>query len=152
MFETETKQKLVQAIEEKLLEKESLLKQEMRLSKEARDSDTKSSAGDKYETSRAMIQIEMDKLAQALDQVASQMAELGKVDFKSRHSKVGFGSLVLLDSGIFFVSISLGKVELEGQSFFVISPTSPLALAIWGKSSGAECIFQGKKVSLKNVV
>ena len=38
-------------------------RKEYALAKESRDSDTKSSAGDKFETGREMMQREMDKLS-----------------------------------------------------------------------------------------
>jgi hypothetical protein len=42
------------------------------LAKESRDSDTKSSAGDKFETGREMMQREMDKISATLDMQKSQ--------------------------------------------------------------------------------
>ena len=54
------------------------------LAKESRDSDTKSSAGDKFETGREMMQREMDKLSTLIDTTQNSLKKLIQITFISR--------------------------------------------------------------------
>jgi hypothetical protein len=68
----EIHQTLMKQLEEQILQ----AKQDLSLAKESRDSDTKSSAGDKYETGREMMQREMDKLSASVDIYQQQLMKL----------------------------------------------------------------------------
>ncbi|WP_372645718.1 hypothetical protein, partial [Ancylomarina sp.] len=48
--------------------------------KDARNNDTKSSAGDKFETGREMMQIEIEKNEVLLNQTAKNRKELARID------------------------------------------------------------------------
>ena len=98
--------------------------------------ETKSSAGDKYETGRAMMHLEQEKLAS--QRVATQQLKkvLDQIDPTRSAAKVGLGSLVQTNRGWFLVAVGIGQVEVEGESCFVISPAAPLGKALWGRQPG----------------
>ena len=108
---------------------------------ESANADTKSTAGDKHETSRAMVQLEQEKLGQQLKDAELQLLEFDKTDFSKTPSVVGQASLVETDKGLFFIATSIGKLELEGMPVFVISHKSPLALALNGAKLHDEISF-----------
>ena len=56
-----TKQKLFNACKEFVQDKLSTIEKTIQSNKSALNSETKSSAGDKHETGRAMLQLEMEK-------------------------------------------------------------------------------------------
>ncbi len=58
------------------------------LAKESRDSDTKSSAGDKYETGRAMMHIEIEKNEVQLSKTLKLKKELSEIDLLKEYNKV----------------------------------------------------------------
>ncbi len=111
--------------------------------KEARDGDTKSSAGDKYETGREMMQMEMDKAAMQLQSAQKLLHELEKIDLTKSGADITSGSLVTTSKEIFFVAIGFGKILFEGNEVFVISPASPLGSNLLHKQAGSSFSFQG---------
>jgi hypothetical protein len=88
-------------------------KRDYELAKESRDSDTKSSAGDKFETGREMMQREMDKISASIDQSKNQLNFLSKINLNRPYSTVDLGCLIITDQGIYYISIGLGKVEIN---------------------------------------
>ena len=116
-----TKGKIVEVLLVKIGQNILDIQSAMDAAKDARDSETKSSVGDKYETGRAMAQLEMEKLNEQLSQAVAQRNTLLALDLKRSHSKVDIGSRVETNQGIYFVAIGLGKIEIGKSIIFVIS-------------------------------
>jgi len=76
-------------------------------------SNTKSSAGDKHETGRAMAQLEQEKLSSQLGQLTLLKEALAKIEPDEKHESIQFGSLIKTGNGYFFLSIGLGKISLD---------------------------------------
>src|ERR1700758_3896766 len=81
---------------------------------EGSENDSKSSAGDKHETSRAMMQLEQEKISRQLDEFLSQKTTLQKIDSAITSPQITKGSLVKTNKGYLYVSIALGKVNVGG--------------------------------------
>ncbi len=122
------------------------------LLRESRDNESKSSAGDKYETGRTMAQIELDKLQQQLQNQVELQAELLKIKPEVETEKVGFGSLVETSNGIYFISIGMGKVMLDDTSFYAISLASPLGQALKGAQTGDTLTFNRDNIQIISVI
>ncbi len=123
---------------------------EMKNFQSAANNETKSSAGDKYETGRAMMQLEKEKVASLIGQLQKQQKVLGEINPLINQKNIGLGSIVNTDSGYFFISISLGKIETD-HSVICISPVSPLGNAMIGKLAGEQVVFNGKKYQIQEV-
>lgn len=122
------------------------------LLKESRDNESKSSAGDKYETGRAMAQIELDKIQQQLQNLLSLQAELLKIQPEIRTEKAGFGSLLSTTAGNYFISVGIGKIELGEEAVYAVSLASPIGQALKGTQHGDTITFNGKSIQILNVV
>ena len=118
---------------------------------EAANNETKSTAGDKHETSRAMIQLEQEKLSKQLNEVLDQKAEFEKIDTSKISTQAGKGTLIQSDKGILFISIGLGKINVEGQNVFVISPQSPLGQKLIGKKEKDVVDMNNVKYSIEKL-
>jgi len=112
--------------------------------KESRDNETKSSAGDKYETGREMMQIEINKSEDQLSKFINYKHQLSKIDLKKKFVKVEFGSLVETSNGTYFISIALGKIKLANTDYYPISLASPIGKLIYQKKEGDSIEFQGR--------
>ena len=95
-------------------------------------SDGKSSAGDKHETARAMMQLEQEKISKQLDEVFIQKTILEKIDVNLISPQITKGSLVKTNKGYLFLSIALGKINIEDIDVIVLSPQSPLGIKLIG--------------------
>lgn len=111
--------------------------------------ESKSSAGDKYETGRAMAQLQKDNTSRQLVELLKLKKVLDELDITS-HDTIQLGSLVVTTSITFFVSISLSE-QLKG-GIYVISPVSPLCKAFLGKRQGDKILFRGKEYLIKDVL
>lgn len=118
---------------------------------ESKNEETKSSAGDKYETGRAMIQIEENKnkaqLAQALE--LKHLVSTLNTDKISEKGEVG--SLVVTEKVAYYLSIGLGKVVIGNKIYFCVSPSSPIGLQLINKVQGDSIILNKNKMIIKAI-
>ncbi len=126
-------------------------RQAMQAAQEAANSEEKSSAGDKYETGRAMAQLERDRHAQLLADALNIEQELSRINVEKEYTVVQPGSLVSTDRGRFFISISAGKLNIEGRDYFAVSPASPIAVALLGKKAGDVIAFNRQTYRVESV-
>lgn len=117
----------------------------------AANEETKSSAGDKYETTRAMMQIEIENNTKRMSESQKLQQTLSKINLHEVYEQVGLGSLVLTNQGKFFIAVGLGKIDVEGQSFFVISPNSPIGEKLHHQTKGFQFLLNGKSFMIEGI-
>lgn len=115
----------------------------------ALSSETKSSAGDKHETGRAMLQLEMEKASQQLQGVNDMNAVLVKISLENSDI-VRLGSLVITNHINYFLAISAGEVKIENQFYFAISSSSPIGRLLLGKKVG-DIITFNKEINILKI-
>lgn len=111
---------------------------------ESRNSDDKSSAGDKYETGREMAQQEMNNLALRMNEIKIMISELKRLPVSKTFINVDVGSLVQTDTGLYFIGIAMGKLVYKGGIVYAISSKSPLGHFLMGKTVGDEISLNNK--------
>lgn len=146
------KERLHEACLHKVEQRISDAKASMEAVQEAANEETKSSAGDKYETGRAMMQQEQDKAASQLMEALKLKKVLDQLNAGKEYQQVQAGSLIFTDQGNFYISASIGQLSLEGVTYMVISPVSPLAQQMAGLQAGEELNFNGRKFKVQQVV
>jgi CII-binding regulator of phage lambda lysogenization HflD len=112
------------------------LKLQLRELIEGARNDSKSTAGDKHETSRAMMQIEQEKLTNQLNILLTHEQQLQRIDPSLQHQQIGAGCLTKTDQGWIYVSIPLGRIAVGDQFVMCLSPQSPLGTKLCGKNIG----------------
>jgi hypothetical protein len=145
------KQKIYTRCCELLNEKIFSLRNSLLELEEGSENDTKSSAGDKHETARAMMQIEQEKLSKQLNDFLEQKTILEKIDLEAVHAQITKGSLVNTNNGILFVAIALGKITIEERSVVVLSPQSPLGLKLTGLKVNNSAEINGVKYIVERI-
>lgn len=143
------KPELLKIIHQKISEKIQKLEQLIAETR-ASNNDTKSSMGDKYETSREMLQQEINNLQVQLNEHLKSQQILKNIQTIA-HKTVGLGSLVETDKGKFFIAISLGELSYNQEKIFVISAESPLAKSMNGKKVGETFIMNNLSQTIKNI-
>jgi transcription elongation GreA/GreB family factor len=118
---------------------------------ESANSETKSSSGDKYETGRAMMQLEIEKNAAQLAESHKLKQAMDHIQIQNTSSSVQPGSLVVTDRETFFIAISLGKVIMENKSYLVISAGSPLGQKLSGLRSGDQIAFRDRTYVIQKI-
>jgi transcription elongation GreA/GreB family factor len=114
-------------------------------------SDTKSSAGDKHETARAMVQLEQEKLNKQLGELIQMKSTLNQVNPTILHRQVGVGSLIHTSFGWYFLSVGLGQISVEETTVFALNPQAPLGKQLMEKRVGEELDFNGNKLEILEI-
>ncbi|WP_456376064.1 3-oxoacyl-ACP synthase [Lutibacter sp.] len=140
------KKKLYEACLLFVNEKQNIVTTSIESNKKALFSETKSSAGDKHETGRAMLQLEMEKVSQQLA-VANQMKEvLDKISIENKSEISCLGSLIITDKANYYLAISAGKITIESSNFYAVSTNSPIGKQLLGKCIGSIIPFNEAKI------
>ena len=128
----------------KVLNRIASLEAEVENLKTSAASDTKSSMGDKYETAREMINLEKEKISEQLADAQRMKQTLESIEVETQNPKAALGSLIKSSTCYFFLSVSLGKVVVNGKEVFVISPASPIGKGLMGLQVNNSIEFAGK--------
>lgn len=114
-------------------------------------SETKSSVGDKHETGRAMLQLEMEKASQQLEGIYQMKTILAKIKLVEVSELVKLGSIIITNQATYFLAISAGQITISDNYYYAISPSSPIGKLLLGKKVGNEFIFNGKTVAIQEI-
>lgn len=114
-------------------------------------SETKSSAGDKHETGRAMLQLEMEKAAAQLDAINEMKIALDKIDISNNSKIVRLGSVVFTSKENYFLSIAAGKIETTEKIFYAVSLSSPIGKILMGAEVGDSFNFNDNQFKIDQV-
>jgi len=134
-------EKLVSLISTKI----AVATQSQKMLIEARNQETKSTAGDKHETSRALTQTEIDKLESQLNLLKTDLITLQHFIPLEKTTVIGRGSLVTTNKAIFYISIGYGKIDM---GIYAISLESPVSLALRGGKKGDKVKVQTQEYTI----
>jgi transcription elongation GreA/GreB family factor len=115
-------------------------------------SETKSSAGDKHETGRAMLQLEREKSGNQLAEIQKLKAILNKVNSEAKHQKIALGSVVYTTQSNYFIAISAGEIVLDSKRFYAISQDTPIAKLLISKTVGDEVLFRNTTIRITQIL
>ena len=118
---------------------------------EAANGEDKSSAGDKFETSRAMGHIDRNMFAMQAAKAKEEYARLLKMNPTISLKEVMSGALVTTNTSIFYFAIGLGNIKMDDQTIMAISPAAPIAQAMMGKKAGEQFTVNGKSFEILTV-
>jgi hypothetical protein len=113
--------------------------------------ETKSSAGDKYETGRAMAQNEIERNTLQRMEAERLHSVLTNLNQSIPFSMGSPGALVTTSKGVFYIAISLGAVPLQGKIYFIVSADSPIGKLLIGKKVGDLITWNGNQHEIKKV-
>ncbi len=140
-------QKCFQTIENQLL----VIEKGIAEAQAAANEDTKSSAGDKYETTRAMMQIEIENLSKRLADAQRILQILQQINVQKQYVAATTGAVIATTQGNYFMAVGIGKMTVEGVDFFVISPQSPIGAKLHHTNVHDEVAFNGKKIIINAI-
>ena len=132
--------------------KNQLLHHEIKAAQEAGNDQTKSSAGDKHETGRAMVQLTQENLGKQIDQIQLLQHGLNGINPENKMDKVEIGALIQTNEMLLFVGVSLGNLNVLNQSVFAISLASPLGNAMRNKKAKDVISFRNKNVEILDII
>ena len=146
------KDKVLNEITVSLRDKILIIENELNILSDEKNNITKSSAGDKFETSRSTMQIEYDKLNNQLIQKKNQLKKIELLDTKKKYKSVNYGSLVITNTNKYLISIGLGQYIIYEHSVFAISLSSPIGRILLDKKKGDSFIFNNNAEKIIDII
>jgi transcription elongation GreA/GreB family factor len=119
--------------------------------REAMHNETKSSMGDKYETTREMLQQDINMNMDRLNKVKADEATLQAINPESLSEIIVPGSLVQCSNGNFYIAISAGHFSIEQTKYYAVSFSSPIGSQLKGKRAGDTFVLNGKSNTIHSV-
>lgn len=119
---------------------------------ESLTSETKSSAGDKHETGRAMLQLEREKAGSQLAEIQKTKESLSKIQISNTSEFIGLGSVVYTNKSNYFIAISAGELKVDNDVFYAISPHTPIGQLLMGKTVGNAVVFREQQFKIENIL
>lgn len=132
-------------------ERISSIENALQASHEASVNDTKSSAGDKYETTREMMQQEISRNAQQLMEAKKLRMTLDRFNPETASDAIKQGSFVVTSGGDFYISISAGQLMAGEKSVYAVSANSPIGRLMMGRKSGDSVELNNKTFLIREV-
>ncbi len=106
---------------------------------------------DRYDAFRTKLMRQIELYAKQLDKANIVINTLQKIDLDQEITEVEFGALVITNKQKLFVSAGLGKVDLNGDLYFAISPQVPIFISLIGKRKGDEAVFNGMNLIIEDI-
>ncbi len=145
------KKNIVQSCRIILEKRIAVAQQAMQQAQESANSEEKSSAGDKYETARAMGQQSRDMNAKQLEEANRDLAFIHLLPVSKIFNVVQNGSVVITNHFTFFIALGLGIIEADGKKVVLLSPSAPVARMLTGKKAGEQFLFNGVKTKIIDI-
>lgn len=146
------KRKVHSALVATLKQKISLLESELVDMNESLLLETKGSAGDKHETSRAQVHIEQERIGNQLAQHEQSLELMRTILPSENHTTIQQGSLVETEQGWFYLSAGGGMISVEDQKVFCLTTLSPLGSELLGKKAKDSVQLNGNTIKIKSVI
>lgn len=139
-FKVSVKQACIGLLQQRISNAKSAMEQ----AQETANNQEKSSAGDKYETSRAMGQLDRDMNARQLEQAIRELHLLEGIETDKIQTEINTGCVFELGNVVFYIAAGLGSITVKDQTVIVISPKSPFFVQARAKKTGDELLFQNR--------
>ncbi|HNY31090.1 MAG TPA: hypothetical protein PKO15_09385 [Fibrobacteria bacterium] len=146
------KQEVFDAFRKVLAAKASSAASELESIAAACENETKSSAGDKYETAREMLSQARTMQLRLLEEAKLALDWLGRQDPQATHGKVAAGALARLDDGWILVSPFPVQLDVDGRMVRSLSLASPLGRALKGAALGEARTFRDRVIEVLELV
>lgn len=134
-----------------LQERMDVAERAMREAQEAANREEKSSAGDKFETARAMAQSDKERNARQLEAARQQYMQLQTIVSDVIRDSMVPGAVARIGDAYYFLSVGLGSADVEGRKVWYLSAQAPLSNVLLHRKAGDTVVIQGKSCRIEEV-
>ncbi len=141
------KDRLLQQIDEELANESMMIE----TARETANADTKSSAGDKFETTRAMMHLEQETYSRQMEETLTRQQQAQSTPIDTHCKTVQVGSVAITSIGNFFIAVSGDDIEIDDEEYTPISLLSPIGEVLRGKSKDDSIAFRGNSITIESL-
>lgn len=113
--------------------------------------ETKSSAGDKHETGRAMLQLERENAGKQLAEIEKLEKIFTRIRPEVSMDPIHLGSVIKTDKANYYIAIPVGKVRVNKIPFYAIGVQSPIGQLLLGKMKGDVVRFRESVITITDL-
>ena len=106
---------------------------------------------DRYDAFRNKLMHQIELFAGQLDKANIALNTLHKISLKNQQTLIEFGALVITNKQNIFISVGMGKIEMDGKLYYAVSPNVPIYKVLKGKQKGEELLFNNMKLIIEDV-
>ncbi len=107
---------------------------------------------DRYDSFRTQLLRKRDMHAEQYQKALRDLDYLQKINPENEMKTVNINTLIVTDKQRFYVSIGLGKLELDETTFYIISPVAPIYKVLEGKAAGEVVSFNNLPLKILNII
>lgn len=107
---------------------------------------------DRYDSFRTQLLRKRDLYAEQHEKALKEMGYLQKINPEIKQKKVEVNALVITNKQRLYISIGLGKIEMEEGDIYVISPLAPICQSLKNKKVGDSVMFNGQNIEIKDII
>ena len=146
------KEQLYQYCVSTIEEKVNIITSVLNSAQDSANSETKSTAGDKHDTARAMAHLESEKNASQLVEINKLKKVLPYLKDHKNKGIIELGSIVKTSGANYYISISLGKIKINSETYFSISALTPIGRLLIGKTVKDSIVFNGQSITILEIL
>lgn len=151
MDKLKIKTQLVEAIKNEINKRQSSIQLAIEQAQESANEETKSTAGDKHDTARAMAQLEVEKMGKQLAEINKLKKVIPLLNPQLKEGKIELGSVVLTNRQNYYLSLSMGQLTVDDLSFYAISPMTPIGQLLLQNTAKSSILFNGQTIDVLEV-
>lgn len=147
-----TRAEVLEAFAADLRERCALAERELVALSDAAGNETKSSAGDKYETAREMFSQARDLQRRLLDEARVQLDWIARQDLSTSRTSAGTGALLGTSEGWMLLGPIPGSAQVGPGRVQGLSIQSPLGQALKGAREGDVVAFRDRRLEILRIL
>jgi transcription elongation GreA/GreB family factor len=98
-----------------------------------------------------MLQLEREKAGQQLAEIENVKNALTQINNEKTSETVMLGSLVYTSQFNYFIAISAGLSTVDSETFYAISPQTPMGQLLLGKRVGDRIDFREQVIVVEEI-
>ncbi|TAE18253.1 MAG: hypothetical protein EAZ95_04875 [Bacteroidetes bacterium] len=109
------------------------------------------SAEEKYEGFRTQMQADRDMFNKQLSEARDGLNTLHKIELDREMNTVALGTVVITSAQKLFLSINIGQIKMDNETYFAVSLEAPIVKDMIGKRVGDSFSFRDKTIQILEV-
>lgn len=106
---------------------------------------------DRYDSFRSQLLRKRDLFGEQAQNGLDDLDILYRIEDERSNPLIGFGAIVVTSKQKLFISVGLGKFDMEGDTYFAVSMEVPIVQSMKGLKQGEEFEFRGEKIKVLDV-
>jgi transcription elongation GreA/GreB family factor len=106
---------------------------------------------DRYDSFKTQLSRRRELLSEQIQKAWEEIEIFKKIDPEKIETEAGFGAMVITTKQQLFISVGMGKFEIDGKVWHAVSPSVPISQALAGLKKGESFVFRDEKITILEV-